>query len=51
MNDEKTAFLGLVGTVASLSLAEINSLVGVMAGIATVVYVVTKTVLLIRPRK
>lgn len=48
MKSDHTPFLGLFGTVATLSLAELNQLVGVMAGLATVVYVVSKTVLLLK---
>ena len=43
---DKTPLVGLAGTVAALTLNDARELVGIVAGLATVVYIVSKTVIL-----
>lgn len=47
---DPTAFVGTAGFFATLTLAEINTLVSVFVGVATLGFVVTKWVLLVRSR-
>ena len=50
MIEDKTAPIAAIGFFASLTLAEINLVVSIAAGLATLGYVVTKWVLLLRAR-
>ena len=46
--DIRVAFIGASGTAGSLLLEQINTAVGICVGLATLVYVVTKLVYLIK---
>lgn len=48
MHYDKTPLVGVVGTLGTLTLSDVHTLVGIVAGLATVAYVLTKTVLLVR---
>lgn len=50
MRNDPTPFVGVVGTVATIGLGEVHLLIGIVVGLATLVYVVTKTAMLYRPR-
>lgn len=47
---DKTLYAGICGTLGTLTLSDAHTLVGIVAGLATVAYMVTKTVLLITRR-
>lgn len=46
MKHDLTPFIGTAGTIAALSLTDTRELVGIVVGLATLVYVVSKTVIL-----
>jgi hypothetical protein len=49
-HDDPTPFIGAGGTLGTLFLADINSVLSVLVGLASLGYVVTKWVMLVRAR-
>ena len=51
MNHDATPIIGAAGTLATFGLADINALVSLLVGLATLGYILTKWALLIKSRR
>jgi hypothetical protein len=51
MNHDHTPIIGAVGTVATALLENVNGVVSLAVGLATLGYVLTKWILLLRSRR
>ena len=50
-HDDPTHFIGAGGTLGTLFLADINSVLSLLVGLVSLGYVITKWVLLVRSRR
>lgn len=51
MNTDHTPMIGMTGTVATILLEHLNSVISILVGIATLGYVITRWYLLVKRRK